>query len=245
MRHRSEKPGELETSSLSAITHLLHFHPEAIRSLVLSDRPSPRIDEIEALARQKGMKPSRQKGLSEGEGARALLTPFSFFEFKALLALLEKEQHGLVVVLDHVQDPQNLGALCRSAEALGAKAMILPRHRSASVTGAVFASSAGAVGTLPLCQVANTGEGLRQLKQAGFWAVGSTLGEGSTTIDEMPTFEKVALVLGAEGEGIAPLTAALCDWKIQIPLVGKVQSLNVSAAGAILMYELLRRVKRH
>jgi 23S rRNA (guanosine2251-2'-O)-methyltransferase len=244
VRHRTEKPGELEISSLSAITHLLHFRPEAIRSLILSDRPSSRVDEIEALARQKGMKPTRQKGLLEGEGARALLTPFAFCELKELVPLLESKKHGLVVVLDHVQDPQNLGALCRSAEALGADAILIPRHRSASVTGAVFASSAGAVGTLPLCQVANTGEGLRQLKQAGFWAVGSTLGEGSTPIEAMPSFEKIALVLGAEGDGIAPLTASLCDWKIQIPLVGKVQSLNVSAAGAILIYELIRRQQR-
>ncbi len=203
------------------------------------------MDEIEALALQKGLKPSRQKGLLEGEGARALLSPFVFCELKALLQSLESEKHALVVVLDHVQDPQNLGALCRTAEALGANALLIPRHRSATVTGSVFASSAGAVATLPLCQIANTGEGLRQLKQAGFWAVGSTLGEGSTSIDEMPSFEKIALVLGAEGEGIASLTASLCDWKIQIPLMGKVQSLNVSAAGAILMYELIRRQQRH
>jgi 23S rRNA (guanosine2251-2'-O)-methyltransferase len=245
VKHRNEKLGEMETTSLSAISHLLQYRPELIRSLRLADRPGTRLAEIEALAKKQGMRPSREKGLGEGESAIALLAPFPFVDLKELTQSLESAQHSLIVVLDHIQDPQNFGAICRTAEALGANGIVIPRHRSVSVTGAVFAASAGAVGTLPICQVANTGDGLRKLKEAGHWIVGSTLGEGATEIEKMPTFEKIALVLGAEGEGIGALTESLCDWKIKIPLPGKVQSLNVSAAGAVLIHELMRRQPRH
>jgi 23S rRNA (guanosine2251-2'-O)-methyltransferase len=239
LKKHSENP--LETFSLSAIEHLLQHRPELIRSLRIADRPTPRLKAIEALARQHGIKPVVEKGLGEGEGAIALLAPTHYLELKELIAALAESKRALLVALDHVQDPQNFGAICRTAEALGAQGLIIPKNRSVSVTGSVFASSAGAVGTLPLCQVVNLNEGLRQLKQDGYWVVGSTLGEGATEIDKMPDFEKVALVLGAEGEGMSQLTQELCDWKIQIPLRGTVQSMNVSAAGAILIHELMKR----
>jgi 23S rRNA (guanosine2251-2'-O)-methyltransferase len=231
----------LETHSLSAIEHLLQHRPEMIRSLRLSDKDSLRLRAIEDLARGQGIRPSREHGMGEGEGAIATLVPYPFIELKKLIERLADTSRALVVVLDHIQDPQNLGALCRTAEALGAKGLVIPKHRSAPVTGTVFSASAGAVATLPLVLVANIGESLRQLKEAGFWIVGSTLSEGATNVSEMPDFEKMALVLGAEGQGMAPLTEKLCDWKLQIPLRGMVQSLNVSAAGAILMHELLKR----
>jgi 23S rRNA (guanosine2251-2'-O)-methyltransferase len=239
LKKHSENPNE--TNSLSAIEHLLQHRPDAIRSLRIADRPGARLRDIEALAKQQGLKPARDKGLSEGEGAIASLAPFAYVAPKQLISDLEPNKHGLIVALDHVQDPHNLGALCRTAEALGADALLLPKDRSASVTGTVFAASAGAVGTLPICQVVNLNEGLRQLKEAGFWIVGSTLTEESTALEKMPDFEKVVLVLGAEGDGMARLTEELCDWKLQIPLRGSVQSMNVSAAGAILIHELMKR----
>ncbi len=231
----------METSSLRAIEHLLEHRPEVIRSLRIADRPSPRLAAIEQRARAHGIKPSRDKGLGEGEGAIAHILGFDFLELKALIAKLQNTNRALLVALDHVQDPQNLGAICRTSEALGVKGLILPRNRSATVTQTVLAASAGAVATLPLCSVANLNEALRQLKESGYWIVGSTLTEGATSLADMPDFEKIVLVLGAEGEGMSSLTEKLCDWKLQIPLRGNVQSLNVSAAAAILIHGLLAR----
>ncbi|MBY0369383.1 23S rRNA (guanosine(2251)-2'-O)-methyltransferase RlmB [bacterium] len=233
--------GPLETTSLSAIEHLLQHRPELIRSLRVAARPSARVDRIETLAKEQGVRPTRDPGLDSGESAVALLIAPPPVELKSLLSSVESKKRALLVALDHIQDPQNLGALCRSAEALGADALLLPKHRSATVTGTVFAASAGAAGTLPICTPSGLNEALRQCKEAGFWIVGSTLAEDSTPLEKMPDFEKVVLVLGAEGEGMSELTEKLCDWKVQIPLRGLVQSLNVSAAGAVLIYEILKR----
>jgi 23S rRNA (guanosine2251-2'-O)-methyltransferase len=239
LKKHSDNP--LETFSLSAIEHLLHHRPEIILSLRIADRPTARLKAIEALAREHGIQASVEKGLGEGESAIALLAPASYLELKPLMASLADRKRTLLIALDHVQDPQNFGALCRTAEALGAQGLIIPKNRSVSVTGSVFSASAGAVGTLPICLVVNLNEGLRKLKEAGYWVVGSTLGDGATEVDKMPDFEKVVLVMGAEGEGMSPLTQELCDWKIQLPMRGSVQSLNVSAAGAILIHELMKR----
>lgn len=232
----------LETTSLSAIEHLLEHKPEQIKSLRVSDRPSGRLATVWALAREAGITPVTDRGLGEGESALALLVPYVFEEFKTVLSTLADKKRALIIALDHVQDPQNFGALCRSAEALGAAALFLPKDRSVSVTGSVYAASAGAVATLPVCQVTNLNEALRQSKDAGFWIVGSTLAEDATGLEKMPDFEKMVLVMGAEGAGMSSHTEKLCDWKLQIPLRGSVQSLNVSAAGAILMHELMKRV---
>ncbi len=241
MKKPNENPNQLETSSLSAIEHLLQHRPDLIRSLRLADRENPRLRTIETLAQKQGIKAPRERGLPEGESAIALLAPFAFVELKKLIQNLESEKRTLLVALDHVQDPQNLGAICRTSEALGVRGLVIPKHRSVSVTGTVFSTSAGAAGTLPICQVSNLNEGLRQLKEAGYWVVGSTLGDGATGFEKMPDFEKIVLVLGAEGDGMGQLTESLCDWKIQIPLRGLVQSLNVGSAGAICIYELMKR----
>ncbi len=233
----------IQLTSLSAIEHLLDHRPEMLLSIRIADRSTPRLHLLEAKAKEHGIKTSRDKKLDEGEGAQALLAPFPFLELKPLIAQLENSPRALLVALDHLQDPHNFGAVCRTSEALGVSGMILPRVRSVTVTGTVFAASAGAVGTLPIAQVANLNEALRQLKEAGYWIVGSSLSEDSTGFEKMPDFEKVVLVLGSEGEGMARLTEELCDWKVQIPLCGSVQSLNVSAAGAILIYELSKRLR--
>lgn len=229
-----------ETSSLSAIEHVLAHRPELILSLRLADRPSPRTASIESLAREQGVGTSRDRSLEPG-AAIALLSPLPLADLKPLLAKLEPKKRSVLVALDHIQDPQNLGAICRTAEALGVDGLIFPRHRSVTVTGAVFAASAGAVATLPLCVPGGLNEALRQCKDAGYWLVGSTLAPESTEIAKMPDFEKIVLIMGSEGDGLSEHTAKLCDWKLRIPLRGSVQSLNVSAAGAILISNLMAR----
>jgi 23S rRNA (guanosine2251-2'-O)-methyltransferase len=243
VKKKTDTPNTLETSSLSAIEHVLKYRPEWIRSLRLAERDSSRLAALETAAKENGIRPTRER-LAEGESAIASFIPFPYAELKQLLPEWETQSRMLLLALDHVQDPQNLGAICRSAEALGVKGILLPKHRSALVTGTVFAASVGAVATLPICLVSNLNEGLRQLKDQGFWIVGSTLAEGATGFEAMPDFEKIVLVLGAEGEGMAEMTEKLCDWKLQIPLAGKVQSMNVSAAGAIFIFELIKRIQR-
>jgi 23S rRNA (guanosine2251-2'-O)-methyltransferase len=145
-----------------------------------------------------------------------------------------------VLALDHLQDPQNFGALCRSAEAFGASAILLPKDRGVQVTPGVYHASVGAVETVPIVLVANLGEALRRLKETGYWVVGSAIGGGAKPPWETPDFAKTILVLGAELEGMSQLIEKTCDWKVEIPMAGDIQSLNVSAAGAVLLYELTR-----
>lgn len=233
---------EIEITSLSAIEHLLSHKPERVRRLFLYGG-SPRVKELEYLARRAGV--AVDTGGSRGkeknfEPVRAYIAPFQYTEMAELLEGVSQKNRAIVIALDHLQDPQNFGAICRTAEALGVSGVLLPRDRSVVVTPGVYSASVGAVETVPVVQVSNVGEGLRKLKEAGFWIVGTTLNEGATGIEAMPDFDKVVLVLGAELEGLSPGIEKLCDWRIYIPLIGKVQSLNVSAAGAILMHELMK-----
>lgn len=143
-----------------------------------------------------------------------------------------------VVVLDGVTDPHNVGAIARTAEAAGASALVLRRRRGAGLTPAALRASAGALLHLPVAEVANISRALGRLKEAGFWVLGLT-GEAETTIDgAAPPPGRLALVLGAEGEGLSRLVRESCDGLVSIPLRGRVASLNVSAAAAVALFGL-------
>jgi 23S rRNA (guanosine2251-2'-O)-methyltransferase len=142
--------------------------------------------------------------------------------------------------LDGVQDPQNLGSLARSAEALGVTAMILPRHRTAPLSAAAAKASAGAIEHLQLVRVVNLVQTLRQLRDLEVAVVGLDAA-GQQRCDEVDLRGPVALVVGAEGEGLRSLTQRHCDHLVSIPMGGQVQSLNVSVAGALLLYETARQ----
>ena len=230
--------------SLSAIEHILRHRPERILSVSCQpvSKPSPRLEEILSLAKELGLSiGSHAKKEAFSEPLIAQVKPFEYAVWSDWIQTLAGERNALVLALDHLQDPQNLGALCRTAEALGVRGVIIPKDRSVTVTPGAYHASVGAVETIPILQVPNLNEALRKLKEKEFWIVGAALGEGSKPVPETPTFDKVVLVLGTELEGLKPLTLSTCDWLTEIPLKGKVQSLNVSAAGAILMFELSRR----
>lgn len=143
-----------------------------------------------------------------------------------------------VVVLDGVTDPHNVGAIARTAEAAGASALVLRRRRGAGLTPAAFKASAGALLHIPVAEVANISRALGRLKGAGFWVVGLA-GEAETPIGEAaPPGGRLALVLGAEGEGLSRLVRESCDELVSIPLRGRVASLNVSAAAAVALFGL-------
>jgi 23S rRNA (guanosine2251-2'-O)-methyltransferase len=156
--------------------------------------------------------------------------------------LLERED-PLVVVLDELQDPQNLGAICRTAECVGADGVVIPERRSADVTPAVCKASAGAVEHLAIARVRNVADFLTDAKQAGCWCYGAAVDPAAAPYLEPDYSGGCVLVIGAEGRGLRPRVAAACDQLVALPLRGRVQSLNASAAAAALLYGILQRRK--
>lgn len=149
--------------------------------------------------------------------------------------LLTQGPQSLIVALDQVQDPQNLGAIVRSAECAGATGLVLPERRSAEVTPAVCKASAGAVEHLPVAQTRNLADFLAAAKRGGLWCYGADQ-DGPTDYASADLSGPVVLVLGSEGRGLRPRVAASCDAVVAIPLRGRVQSLSVSAAAAVLLF---------
>jgi 23S rRNA (guanosine2251-2'-O)-methyltransferase len=153
-------------------------------------------------------------------------------------SLLEGDQ-PLVVALDQVQDPQNLGAICRSAEGAGAAGVVIPERRAAEVTPAVCRASAGAVEHLPVARVRNLADFLAEAKRTGAWVYGADA-SATRPYTDVDWTGPVVIVLGAEGRGLRPRVREACDDLVRLPLHGRVESLNVSAAAAVLLYEAVR-----
>jgi 23S rRNA (guanosine2251-2'-O)-methyltransferase len=160
-------------------------------------------------------------------------------DFEAFLRAAESKDESLVVVLDHLSDPHNFGAILRSADQFGADLVLCPSARSVRETDTVFSSSAGAAAWVPQAYVPNLAQALAGLKMAGFWVYGADM--GGRPAWELDLSGKVALVLGSEGGGLGRLLAKTADALVGLPALGHVDSLNVSVAAGILMYEVLRR----
>jgi 23S rRNA (guanosine2251-2'-O)-methyltransferase len=153
-------------------------------------------------------------------------------------------QSPLIVALDQVQDPQNLGSICRTAECTGASGVVIPERRAAEVTPAVCKASAGAVEHLRIARVRNIADFLGHARAAACWCYGASA-EGANMTYEQPDYSGgVVLVLGSEGHGLRPRVADACDALVSLPLLGKVESLGVSAAAAALLYEILQNRAR-
>jgi len=174
-------------------------------------------------------------GTDAHQGVAARVAPYPYADAAALLA----RQAPLIVVLDEVQDPQNLGAVARTAECAGADGLVIPERRSAEVTAAAAKASAGAVEHLPVARVRNVADFLADAKRAAIWVYGAAA-EGATAYTEVDWGGGVVLVLGAEGRGIRPRVASACDVLVSLPLRGRIGSLNVSATAAVLLYEAAR-----
>ena len=178
----------------------------------------------------------RHCGSPDHQGVVAEVDPYPYGDARAML----RREGALLVALDQVQDPRNLGAVCRSAEAAGALGVVIPERRSASVTAVAAKASAGAVEHLAVARVRNLADWLGGAKRAGGWIYGAEA-DAPARYDEPDYDGLVVLVLGGEGKGIRPRVAAACDVLVSIPGVGRVGSLNVSAAAAVLLFEALRR----
>jgi 23S rRNA (guanosine2251-2'-O)-methyltransferase len=152
----------------------------------------------------------------------------------------KRGQYSLLVVLDGVEDPHNLGAILRTADAAGANGIVIPERRAASVTGTVTKASAGASEHMPIAKVTNIARTIEDLKDQNIWTVG--LDErGKQTYDALDYNMDCALVVGAEGKGLHDLVKRKCDFLVSIPMLGKVPSLNVSVAAAVVLYEIVRQ----
>ena len=147
---------------------------------------------------------------------------------------------ALILILDEIQDPHNVGAILRSAECSGVNGVILTKHNSATITSTVTKTSAGATEHLKICQVNNLSQTIDELKEKGFWIVGSSL-ENAKPYTEVDYKIPIALIVGNEEKGIRKLTASKCDFLVKIPMSGIIQSLNVSVATGILLFEILRQ----
>jgi 23S rRNA (guanosine2251-2'-O)-methyltransferase len=182
---------------------------------------------------------TRLAGSPDHQGIVAEVEPYPYADPGSLLEAAE----ALVVALDSVQDPRNLGAVCRVAEAAGASGVVIGERRAAAVTAVACKASAGAVEHLPVARVRNLADWLRDAKEAGAWVHGAAA-DAEPTYVEADLTGKLVLVLGSEGTGLRPRVAATCDMLIAIRLRGRVESLNVSAAAAVLLFEAVRQRSR-
>lgn len=235
---------------LHAVLTALTQHPERVAGLWISvERTDRRIDRVLDAARAANVKFHRVPRVKldemadgerhQGVVARLRTTPIGHEQDLAKL-LQHLPASPLLLVLDGVQDPHNLGACLRVADAAGVHGVILPRDRSAPVTAAARRAASGAAETVPIFEVVNLARALDQLKDAGLWLYGATQDapEDLYTVDLIgPT----VLVLGGEGEGLRRLTRERCDRLVRIPMAGKVESLNVSVAAGVMLYEVVRQ----
>jgi 23S rRNA (guanosine2251-2'-O)-methyltransferase len=176
------------------------------------------------------------------QGVVAIAPPFPYASLHDVLATRRGENAlRLIVVLDHLTDPHNVGAIIRTAEAAGADGVILPERRSAGVNPTVRKAAAGAAAHLPIARVANLADAIRVMKKAGIWIAGADLSPEAVEVDKADFNRDLALVVGAEDSGLSALIKRECDYLVRLPMRGRVASLNASVAAAILIYEALRQ----
>lgn len=180
---------------------------------------------------------SERAGTRDHQGVVAAVEPYRYADAYELASV----ERPLLAVLDRVTDPHNLGAVCRSAEGVGATGVVVPAHGSAIVTPAVARASAGAVEHLPVAVVTNLARYLDEVKGADLWVYGAAGEAGAASMWQVDLSGGLALVFGAEGKGLRPLVRRTCDALVAIPLAGRVESLNVSVAAALLLYEARRQ----
>ena len=238
---------------INTVQEMLSAHPEEVLELLLArDRRDPRLKRLLDMADTRGIKVhprptevlSRLAGNDHHQGLVAVVRGFKYTTFEELVAQLSGVERPLVVLLDGVQDPQNLGALIRSAHILGAQGVIIPQDRAAGVTPTARKSSAGAVVHVPVVQVVNLARTMDALfEKHGLWMVGLDQ-DAPSDLSALDLTVPVGLVIGGEGRGLRPLTQKRCQLMGRIPSLaaaGGVDSLNASAAGAVAMYEVLRQ----
>ncbi len=238
---------------LHAVRALLTRHAARVGGVTIAESRDARVADIEALAKQNGKRVSRAPlaefrklfGDAVHQGVYVEVQPLEPWREEELVtgitAALEKDpRKPFVLVLDGVQDPHNLGACLRTADACGALAVVIPKDRAVQMNATVRKVAAGAAETTPLAVVTNLARALRLLKEAGLWIIGADA-DAPKLAHETDLAGPIALVMGAEGAGLRQLTRDTCDLLVRLPQQGSVESLNVSVAAGMLLYEALRQ----
>jgi 23S rRNA (guanosine2251-2'-O)-methyltransferase len=216
---------------------------------ILAEGRGPALQELLALAKARGVKVSfrtreqltAMAGTPHHQGVVARAAGATYHTVDDLLAIpADRGEPAFFVALDQVQDPRNLGAVLRSAEATGAHGVVVPKHHAAGLTGAAAKSAVGAAEIVPVARVTNLVQTLEAMKKSGVWVMGATTAGGKAPWDVDLT-GSVCLVLGGEAEGLRPLVARTCDVLMTLPMRGRLGSVNVSAAAAVLCFEVLRQ----
>jgi 23S rRNA (guanosine2251-2'-O)-methyltransferase len=184
----------------------------------------------------------RMAGSGSHQGVVAVTSSKQYSDLDDIVAA-KRGEYSLVVVLDGVEDPHNLGAIMRTADAAGADGVVIPERRAAGITGTVTKASAGASEHLPIAKVTNIARTLEELKAKGLWTVGLDQ-RGKQNYDEIDYKMDCAIVLGSEGKGLHDLVGRKCDFLVSIPMLGKVSSLNVSVASGVVLYEVVRQRRK-
>lgn len=206
------------------------------------------IKEIIAVAKEKGVniqywERSKLDSIARGirhQGVLAQVAPVQYAELEDILAAArEKNEPPFIVLLDELEDPHNLGAILRTADAAGVHGVLIPKHRSCPLSATVAKTSAGAVEHVPVARVGNLVQTIKKLKKEGMWVAAADM-DGKDYYDTDLT-GPLLLIIGSEGQGVGRLVKEQCDFVVRIPMVGKINSLNASVAGSILMYEAMKQ----
>ena len=235
---------------INPVLEKLRASPRDIEEILIGEGASaPAVRGVELQARRLGVRvkyvPTKKLDrLASGQrhqGVAAKVCAFSYLSLDDLLVAIPSLSGSVwILILDSLTDPRNFGALLRTAESVGIEHVIIPKHRSVAVTPTVIKASAGAVHHLKVYRTTNLRRAILSLKELGFWIVGLDA-QAAETIYSRVYPQRLGVLLGSEGEGIRPLLLKECDYRLSIPMLGRVSSLNVSVAAAIFFYELVRQ----
>ena len=249
---RREEPRELPDDVLvgrNAVTEALKSGRGINKLWIASGDREGSVAEIAALAKERGIvvqyvERAKIEALAGGhrhQGVLAYVAPVPYAELEDILKAAEaKGEAPFLVLLDELEDPHNLGALLRTADATGVHGILIPKRRSVSLNATVAKTSAGAVEYVPVARIGNIAQTLKKLKEKGFWVAGADM-DGEKAYYEADLTGPLVLVVGSEGKGMSRLTKEACDFIVCMPMVGRINSLNASVAGSILMYESMRQ----
>jgi len=250
MKDESLELSENIVAGRNAVLELLKSDRDIDKIFIKDGEWEGSIKKIAAEARSRGI-PTVSAGKSKldelsgninHQGVVALASSVKYYDVKDILAAAEeKGEDPFIVIADGINDPHNLGTLIRVAEGAGCHGMIIPKRRSATLTAVVAKSSAGAVAHLPIARVSNISNAIAELKKAGVWIYAAEA--GGKNYDETEIITPAAFILGSEGDGVSRLAKENSDFILSIPMRGKVNSLNVSSAGAVILFHARRFFK--
>lgn len=234
---------------IHALQSAIENHPQNIIEIItVHDPKNPRLEDLIQQARDLGLRVRHhsmsfinRKCKDKHQGVIAEVKTIKLPDESQLAEALEALETPFVLILDQIEDPRNLGACLRSADAAGVDIVIFTKHKSSPLTSVARKTAAGAAETLKLFQVTNTVNTIKILKDNGVWVAGTDCDDNSTSLYETDLKGAICIVMSNEGKGIRPLVKKHCDYLIHIPMIGSVQSLNVSVATGITLFEVLRQ----